>query len=71
MTDPRQWLISSICGDCLVSETGVRILSGAVGIAALSTGGEVEKCVLCGFPFRDQLREATDKGRTNEAKRQK
>jgi hypothetical protein len=57
MTDPdgrHRWIVSSICGDCLQSDTGRAILNGAVGIATISTE-PVERCVLCGWPFADTV----------------
>lgn len=50
----ERWLVSAICGTCLNSSTGRSILSGAVGVGTLSSG-PVTKCILCGFPFADQV----------------
>jgi hypothetical protein len=48
----RRWAVTAICGDCLNSDTGRAILSGAVGVATISNG-PIERCILCKFPFAD------------------
>jgi hypothetical protein len=48
----QTWLVSAICADCLTSDTGRAILTGAVGVARVHAG-PVERCVLCGWPLAD------------------
>lgn len=48
------WVVSAVCDVCLDSDTGRAILAGAVGIATLNDG-PIERCILCGFPFADQV----------------
>lgn len=52
MTDAR-WIVTAICADCLTSDTGRAILSGAVGVATLNTG-PVERCILCGYVLAEE-----------------